>query len=190
MKNKKVLTWVVISTIILTWVWASFASSETNAEKTTNSVKEFTKNMWGKMFKGYEWKIWGKFKWDNNLTAEEKTSLKSMSNEEKKAFIESKITQQKANMDAKENVIDKILAWESLTTDEQTIKTEIIKQRADRKIKMQEQKAKMESIKAILEKKKAGETLTAEQEVSLKELKWSKWSFEWKGKKWGKWFFR
>ena len=143
--------------------------------------------MWEKMFKGHEWKMWGKFRWANNLTAEEKTSLESMSNEEKKAFFESKMTQQKAKMEYKENVIDKVLAWENLTTDEQTIKAEIIAQRADRKVKMQEQQAKMEAIKAILEKKKAGETLTADEKASLKEIKWNRGNFQ--GKKWNKWGF-
>jgi hypothetical protein len=45
-----------------------------------------------------------------NLTDAEKTSLESMTQVEKKAFFEQKMQAQKLEMDAKDNVIDKLLA--------------------------------------------------------------------------------
>ena len=70
------------------------------------------------------------------LTTEEKTSLESMTNEEKKAFFEARKFEKKAKRDSREGVIDKLLAWEVLTADEEVVRAEIIKERADRKDEM------------------------------------------------------
>lgn len=59
-----------------------------------------------------------------------------MTTEEKKAFFEAKKLEQKAKRDAREGVIDKLLAWEVLTANEELIRAEIIKERANRKTKM------------------------------------------------------
>lgn len=91
------------------------------------------------------WKEWkGKWMWKsnkgwfmNNLTTEEKTALESMTTEEKIAFFEAKKLEMKAKRDAHENVIDKLLAWEDLTADEEIVRAEIVKERAERKAKMQ-----------------------------------------------------
>jgi len=72
----------------------------------------------------------------NWLTTEEKTSLESMTNEEKKAFFEARKFEKKAKRDSREGVIDKLLAWEVLTADEEVVRAEIIKERADRKDEM------------------------------------------------------
>ena len=47
---------------------------------------------------------------NNALTDEEKTALESMTDEEKQTFFETKRAQQKAKMEARESVIDKLLA--------------------------------------------------------------------------------
>ncbi|MDD3144589.1 MAG: hypothetical protein PHV23_00600 [Candidatus Gracilibacteria bacterium] len=72
----------------------------------------------------------------NNLTTEEKTALQSMTTEEKKAFFEAKKAEQIAKRDAREGVIDKLLAGQTLTADEEVVRAEIIKERADRKAEM------------------------------------------------------
>lgn len=89
---------------------------------------------WGMM-----WEIWGKkwmwiVMWD--ITDEEKTALESMTDEEKQAFFESKKEELRARQESHENVIDKLLAWESLTSEEEIIRQEIIQLRTERKEKM------------------------------------------------------
>jgi len=46
----------------------------------------------------------------NDLTAEEKTALESMTNDEKKAFFETKKAEMQAKRESHEAVIDKLLA--------------------------------------------------------------------------------
>jgi len=84
------------------------------------------------------WRWEGMWKWNkggfiNDLTTEEKTALESMTDEEKKAFFETKKAENDAKRTAHENVVDKLLAWEKLTSDEESIRAEIIKERAERK---------------------------------------------------------
>ena len=69
------------------------------------------------------------------LTTEEKTALESMTDAEKKAFFESKQTEAKVKMETRESVIDKLLAGTTLTSEEETIRQEIIKERAEMKAK-------------------------------------------------------
>lgn len=123
---------------------------------------------WWKKWKGMWEMIWD-FKWmmNNALTDEEKTALKSMTDEEKQAFFETKRTQQKAKMEARESVIDKLLAWETLTSDEEVVRQEIITQRAEEKVK----RSQMEEVRTLMEKQKNGETLTTEEQAKLDELK-------------------
>ncbi|MFA5917150.1 MAG: hypothetical protein WC850_02840 [Candidatus Gracilibacteria bacterium] len=104
---------------------------------------------------------------ENNLTDAEKTALTTMTDSEKQTFFETKMTEQKAKMITHENVIDKLLAGQTLTPSEETTKQEIIKERADRKIEMQKRQADMAEIKTILEKKKAGTTLTSDEQAKL-----------------------
>lgn len=88
------------------------------------------------------WSMWEWMKWwergekwwfMNWLTTEEKTALESMTNDEKKAFFDAKKVELTAKRDAREGVIDKLLAWQTLTADEEVVRAEIIKERADRK---------------------------------------------------------
>ncbi len=65
------------------------------------------------------------------------------------------MTAEKADRDAKETVIDKLINWQSLTDSEKTTLEKIKTERAKRK-------AEMTKIKTILEKKKAWTALTAD----------------------------
>lgn len=101
------------------------------------------------------------------LTAEEKTSLMTMSDVQKKAFFETKRTQFEAKIQSHEDVIDKVLNGETLTDTEKMILTEVKKERAERKAKMQEMKAAFDAIKPILDKKINGTTLSADEQKQL-----------------------
>ena len=90
---------------------------------------------------------------------------------ERQAFMEAKMTEQKALHDAKEAVIDKLINGETLSDAEkvtlETIKTE----RATAKANRLAQEAKMTEVKVIMEKVKAGTTLTADEQAKLDTLK-------------------
>lgn len=73
-----------------------------------------------------------------NITPEEMEKLNSMTSEEKQAFFEAKKSENKAKIQARENVIDKLLSGEVLTAEEEKIRQEIIQKRAERKAKMSE----------------------------------------------------
>lgn len=138
----------------------------------------------------WRWDKWpwmlrdGWFWWIDELTDEEKTSLESMTDEQKQAFFEAKREAEKLKREAKESVIDKLLVWETLTADEEVVKAEIIKERAEQKTKKAEMETKMAAIKVILDKQKAWTTLTTEEQASLDSMKkehkwnWSRWDFK------------
>jgi hypothetical protein len=90
------------------------------------------------------------------------------------------MTEQKTKMEAHENVIDKVLAWSTLTSEEETTKQEIIKERAEKKLERETREAEMVTIKPILEKKKAWTTLTSDEQAKLDVFQ-SEW--HWKGMK-------
>ena len=105
------------------------------------------------------------------LTDAEKTKLATMTDAEKKAFLETKRTADKAAHDAKETVIDKLINGETLSDTEkvtlETIKTERAAQKAER---IEREKA-MTEIKPILEKAKAGTVLTSDEQTKLDAFK-------------------
>lgn len=96
----------------------------------------------------------------SQLTDAEKTALESMSETEKKAFFEKKMTEQRAKMDAQNAVIDKLLNGESLTNADKVIVTQIKAERA----KMKEMRAKMDVIRTKLQN---NETLTADEQATM-----------------------
>lgn len=112
---------------------------ETLTAEEETQLAEFEANkpeMWRWEWKGmWRWNKWGFL---NDLTTEEKTTLEAMSDDEKKAFFETKKAEMQARREAHEAVIDKLLAWEKLTSDEELVRTEIVKERAERKAKIQE----------------------------------------------------
>lgn len=104
------------------------------------------------------------------LTDAEKTALQSMSDTEKKAFFDKKRTEAETKMEAREAVIDKLLAGQTLTSDEETLRQTIITERTAMKAKRAEMKAEMEKIKAVLDKKATGTTLTSEEQALLDSM--------------------
>ena len=104
------------------------------------------------------------------LTDAEKTALSSMSDSEKQAFFEKKRAEMEAKRDAHEAVIDKLLAGTALTTDEETVRQEIIKDRADMKAKRAEMDANRTKMEAIIAKQKSGTTLTSDEQALLDSM--------------------
>ena len=173
MNNKKIAT-LVLSAIVA-WMVVSASSADFNWENfsfdKTEMKQQFKKGVNGGM------------KW---LTDDEKTEVESMTDEEKTAFFESKKAERNAEREAKqaerqvhENVIDKLLAGETLSTEEETVRAEIIEKRAERKVEKEARQAKMEEVKTIMEKKRSWEDLTEAEEAKLDEMKsqfkWKKW---------------
>lgn len=151
----------------------------------------------GDNFSSERWEYTHMFKKGHNgnlkgLTDEEKTALESMTTEEKQTFIETKKAEKKAEREAKkaqresyETVIDKLLAWETLTSAEENLRSEIIEKRAERKAKKEAKQAEMEEIRTIMEKKRAGEELTADEEAKIENLKSKFGKKRWSGHKRG-----
>ncbi len=109
--------------------------------------------------KWMEWMMGAWFSPMTQLTDAEKTALANMTSDQKKAFFDAKITEVKAKAEAKETVIDKLLAGTALTADEEILRQEIIKDRAA----MKAQKTAMDA--------------------NIQAWKWRMW-----GQKWGfKW---
>lgn len=99
----------------------------------------------------------------NNLTDAEKTALTSMTDAEKQTFFEKKHTEMAAKRDAREAVIDKLLAGTALTADEETIRKEIITERATHK-------AQETQMKTIRDKQAAGTALTTEEQAIVDSM--------------------
>ena len=181
MNNKKILIALLLATITISWISYSFAEDKNIS---SNKIfKEFKKYWWEK------WIIWLHAIW-NNLTDAEKISLKTMSDEERKTFFKTKLKEEKAKRELKETVIDKLLAWKTLTTDEENVRAEIIKERAERKKEIEEMQIKMDKLNSILEKKRAGEVLIDEEKAILKDYKKHNKKGRW-GMMWGgMWMYR
>lgn len=77
-------------------------------------------------FDGEKRSQFGKRKGLKHLTDEEKTALESMTDEEKQAFFEGKKAEKKAEKEARKAVVDKLVAGESLTSAEETLRLEML----------------------------------------------------------------
>lgn len=187
MKNK-VIAWIILAAIASAWIiWTSYANFwnfdieerqeiraiaekvkawETLTTEEQTRFDEVKNQFWDRPFgKDKFSKKWSMF--IKSLTDEEKTALESMTDEEKQAFFEQKKAERYAEMEAKKaqreaeaNVIDKLLAWEILTAEEETIRTEILAKREERK-----------QIRDLMEKSRNWETLTTEEQAKLDEFK-------------------
>lgn len=194
MKNTTKLLTIAALTTVIAGTSMSFASDTTAKKvdreqvrtlmqkvKSGETLTEIEKTTLENVRKNFKWSKFqnrfNKFKkiW-NNLTDEEKTALKSMSDEQKKEFFTKKREEKKLEKETHRKVIDKLLAWETLTTEEENLRAEIIRKRAERQKNREEMRAKREQVKIILDKKKAGETLTDEEQATLNEMprKWGK----------------
>lgn len=158
MKTNKIIAGAIATSILVTGLWVASADfSEMKNNSKHNRIE---------------------------LTQDQKTEIENMSQDEKKVFFQTKKTEIQADREAKENVIDKLLAGETLTSVEENLRQEIIEQRAERKLKMEARKADREEMKSIIEKKKNGEELTEDEEAKLEEMK--SHSKKW-GKRWWRW---
>ena len=208
---KKIIASSILATIAVAGITGLSVSADevtsTDSTKSSGFERMFDRNggeKWDRSERG--WKKGNKMG-KMNLTETEKESIKDMSQEEKKAFMEAKKEAFKNMTDeektalkekmqaekeaknverqAKSQVIDDLLAGKTLTADQETLRNEIISERAEKKANKLERDEKREVIKAIIEKKKAGTELTDEEENTLSELKSNKGGKKW-GKMWGK----
>lgn len=92
-----------------------------------------------------ETNMWGVFNWDRKgmwmhhigiLTEEQIAEFEAMTTEEKQAYMQTLREEMRAKQESHETVIDKLLAGETLTSEEEIIRQEIIKERANRKNKV------------------------------------------------------
>lgn len=180
MENKKILAGVLATWILALWATSVFAIDNSLTGSATKSVKTFSfdkenwfwekrQEGWCGMMKGnkMEWMKMGMGKNLMDLTEDEKTALKSMTDEEKQTFFENKQEENKKKMELRESVIGKLLNGETLTVDEETIRKEMIKERTDKKAEQE----KRNKIQSILEKNSNGETLTeGEKELLLEHF--------------------
>lgn len=187
MKNNVIMSSVVASLLVAWLVGLSASADETSTWNSENSFKKVWVERWlwdnsgprGESKKGKGWFMKG-------LTDEEKTTIESMSDEQKEAYFETKKAEMKAEWElkkaekqAEENVIDKLLAGETLTSEEEVLKAGIIEKRAEKKLEREAKESEREEMKNIMEKKSAWEELTENEQAKLDEMKSH-------SKKWGK----
>ena len=114
------------------------------------------------------------FMWKMNLTDEQITEVESMTTEEKQAFFEEIRSEKELEREARETVIDKLLAWETLTSEEEEIRQDIITKRAEMKAAKEEMELKREEMKLVMEKYRNGKELTTEETELMNSFKWNK----------------
>jgi hypothetical protein len=105
------------------------------------------------------------------LTDTEKTKLETMTDIEKKAFFEAKMTAEKALRDSKEIVIDKLINGETLSDTEKVTLATIKTERAAHKAERVARDTKMAEMKPIMEKVRADTALTADEQTKLDAFK-------------------
>lgn len=94
-----------------------------------------------------------------------------MTDTEKKAFLEAKMTEQKALRDARETVMDKLINGEALSDTEKVTLATIKTERATMKAERVAREAQMTEIKPIMEKVRAGTTLTTDEQAKIDAFK-------------------
>lgn len=214
MKNRKIVSWLILVAVTTTSIWAAFAApsfksswssnninnmrnnltqeqkdemvaikaileKQKNQEKLTKEeqtkLDEFKANklnwkwMWFWMMMG--WKMWFWWKFMNKLTQEEKDNLKNMTSDEKRAFFDKKRIEQEEKMIAHNNIIDKLLAWEALTNEEESLRQEMIKERAEMKKLKQQRQLERQAMDLIFIKMKNWEALTSDEQTKLDEFR-------------------
>ncbi len=174
--NNKLVTGVLILWIASTWfAWYTSANDSTSwsvmitnweiweiLEKTTEKLKENTgtKN--------------GKRKWMRSLTDEEKLSLESMSDEEKKAFFTEKKAEKQAQREAYRNIVGKLIDNETITEEERaTIQAKISEREARyaESGKTVDENSEKFQRKTVINKLLSGESLTTTEQTVLTEMK-------------------
>jgi Spy/CpxP family protein refolding chaperone len=171
--NKSILiSGAALATIGL-FAATTFAATSTAPSTGTNTMA----SMWSKMIHGWWWGHGKSHVWEqkgrlmmSDLTPTEQTALTSMTDIQKRDFFEKKHTEMEAKRDARESIIDKLLAGTTLTPDEEVLRKTIITERAAHVVKEIEVRAKMTEMKAIFDKKKSGTALTADEQKLLDSI--------------------
>lgn len=159
-KNLNILIGSLIAWISISSLWVAFADDITSSLTNSGSIKQWLykyeksetiKMILQKQENGEELTVEEtdlleklnnhKWRWNKNhkwlwrmfLTEDEKIALESMTDEEKITFMENKKEEIQIIRESEESVIDKLLAGESLTQEEELIRNEIIKKRSERK---------------------------------------------------------
>ncbi len=115
----------------------------------------------------------------SQLSEEEKTKIESLTSEERVKYFEEKREEWEQKRLAWENVIDKLLNFETLTSEEKQIVEELKQERASQKAKKQEMENQRSQIEAIQTKLKNSETLTTEEQAIIDNLKKWFWNQKW-----------
>ncbi len=156
MKTNKLIAAAALIAVSATGLSYSYADEELSTT-TTNTVKEFQK---------------GKFE-RVELTDEQKVEMQ-VQREEKQAERKSH-----------NEVIDALLAGETLTAQQEIIRAEIIEKKSEMQAKKLEMEEKKAEIQAILEKVKAWETISDDEQTMLNTFKaehiGKKWSHKYRG---------
>lgn len=145
MITNKVLAGIIATSVLATWLGVASA------------------DFWGNSFFGKAPRV--------ELSDEQKELLQDMTQEERQEYFQEQREERQEAREARETVIDKLLAGQTLTDAEEEIRQEIIEHRAEMKAQIQEREEKMEAVKAVLEKKRNGEEITDEEQALLDEAK-------------------
>lgn len=101
------------------------------------------------------------------LTQEEKTALASMTDEEKQAFFEAKKLEMEAQRAEHKNVIDKLIAGQTLTADEEATRLEMLTKIEDKTANMDHPAREGTD---IIKKLLAGDELSTDELTKLAEM--------------------
>lgn len=152
----------LVSAILIAWIASTgFAgiSSANNIENNEVSTYNFEMKKW-KHMRGFD-----------KLSDEEKTLVENMDEAEKREFFQQKKEEHKAVRELKESVIDDLLAGNTLTAQQEEIRTQIIQERAEKKAKRMQMEEQREVMKAIKQKKQSWEELTSQEQELLDTFK-------------------
>ena len=165
----------LISAVLLAWIastgFAWISSADDTQVTTSTSESSY----------GFEMKKGKHMRGMNHLSEEDKALLEDMDETEKQEFFEQKREEYQAKRELQESVIDDLLAGNTLTAEQESVRAEMITQRAERKAQMLEKQEQRETMRAIMEKKEAGEELTQEEQELVDSFaekhkgKWIRW---------------
>lgn len=184
--NNKLLTWVLILGIASTG-FAALSSADDSSTgsflKGNSEIRELMQKAKAgeqltiveqatldevKAAKGERGNKWQGKMW-SHLTDDEKTALEAMSDDEKKAFFETKKAEKQAQKDANKSVIDALIAGETLSSDQETLRAEMIEKMAEKAGSSDNRKSKRGGSE-VISKLLNGETLSDEESASLVEM--------------------
>lgn len=184
--NKKIIAGTSATLLTLGLTATGAFASTVNTQPTTSTIptntkstiqsQTFHKDFWiqHKEF-GKGIRDFGKGHWPHignlQLTDEEKTQLSTMTNQQKQDFFKAKRTEQIKQKQAEDIVIDKLLAGQTLTSDEETIRQTIIKDRANRKAQETKRETERQQLEAIKTKQQSGQILTSDEQTLLDSIK-------------------